>query len=330
MATQQNSGSEALDTACMNAISKICGHLEPPIYVEDFMANSKIVKFMGTAHHINLTREVAQQPLNFKWLREFLLSTRNTRLMVAIARLSGEIGGSGGHSVVDVSEMETMQGLLEIAEQECKHAIQETEMSKKQSSEELHDLKDKVYSFENQNMLLQQQLETTEEKLLNHRTQVDNMRLELERTKQDHETTRFRLEQVMSEFGLRSDADKTMRELHSETNRLHFRLSKQKQQVMQPIEHLREDNRLLAENFVSERRSSVVAHSQVAELEMALGDRDAAIDGLRAELRIVAKERDNLVAFTVELLGKDQLKDALRDTKVRTSWAKSKMMEEDE
>ena len=323
MAAQQNYGSEALDTACMNAISKICGHLDPPIYVEDFMANSKIVKFMGTAHHIELSQKVAQQPLNFKWLREFLLSTRNTRLMVAIARLSGEIGGSGGgHSVVDVSEMDTMQGLLEIAEQECKQAVQETEMSKQQSIEDLREMN----KLENQNMLLQQQLETTEEKLLNY----DNMKLELEQTKQDNEATRCRLEQVMSEFGLRSDADKTMKELHSETDRLHFRLSKQKQQVMQPIEHLREDNKILAENFASERRSSVVAHSQVAELEMALGDRDAAIDGLRAELRIVAKERDNLVAFTVELLGKDQLKDALRDTKVRTSWAKSKMMEDDE
>ena len=140
------------------------------------------------------------------------------------------------------------------------------------------------------------------------------------------ETVRLnnQIELFLGDSGNRDDVDKTMRELHHETDLLAHRLSRQKARVMEPIHILQEDNKTLIQKFESERRSSVVATSKVAELEIELMEKDATIDELHAALKNVQNERDRMLLFTIEALGKEKLASALGSQHVKQNWAKSK------
>lgn len=292
-----------LEASCERAIQKITAMLDPPIQVEDFLAHQILIKLMGDVPQIQLTKDLAQTSLTPFWLAEFVLKSKNISLMVAIVRLAGNANGDTNLSeknTTEISELESTHALLHQELQNVQHEQQQSTI----------DLK----AIQQKNKTLEAQVES-----------VHSMEAQMNSLKQENEELRAQLNHVLGEFGLRNDADQTLRDLHQETDRLHYRLSKQKKQVMQPIQHLKEDNNRLAENFAVERRSSMKHISRVAELEMALGSRDATIDSLNAQLRNVKGERDKMLQFTVDALGKKQLKDALNSGKVRLSWAKSRM-----
>ena len=79
--------------ACAAAIEKVTGHHVPPVHVEDFIANPKIVHLLNN-ESINCTQTIAHTLLTPEWLCDTILQERNTSLLIAVARLAGNLNAT--------------------------------------------------------------------------------------------------------------------------------------------------------------------------------------------------------------------------------------------
>ena len=315
---------KTIENTCRLAIQNLCHHLPPPIHVEDFIAHQTVVKLLGDKHHIELSKEDAQTILTAKWLNHYVTKSKNLTLMTAIIRLAGtgnntqqqqqykqeEEKVQAAARQQEITELETTKSLLHITEKEC------------------DEMKEEIATSTNYVKILTSKNEMYQQQLATHQDQQDALDAAETRNNElalENQRLKTNLEQVLKDFGLRDLSESAFKQIHEETDRLHHRLSKQKKLVTSPFNTLKKDNTRLVENFNLERRSSVVAHSQIAELELILNERDVTIDGLNMELNGVKGERDKCLVFITEALGRNELADALDKNKVRLSMARSKI-----
>lgn len=310
---------------CAAAIEKVTGHLVPPVHVEDFIANPKIVHLLNN-ESINCTQTIAQTLLTPEWLCDTILQERNTSLLIVVARLAGSL-----NATKQEQDQQTFQETTELAmeyerqiivltnqkNETMERASREIERLTTTNAEHEQQMANQASHLMKQNRALNDQLKHLQ---MNYeQSQNRNRSMKMETVRLNNQ-----IELFLGDSGNRDDVDKTMRELHHETDLLAHRLSRQKARVMEPIHILQEDNKTLIQKFESERRSSVVATSKVAELEIELMEKDATIDELHAALKNVQNERDRMLLFTIEALGKEKLASALGSQHVKQNWAKSK------
>jgi chromosome segregation ATPase len=340
--------------ACAAAIEKVTGHHVPPVHVEDFIANPKIVHLLNN-ESINCTQTIAHTLLTPEWLCDTILQERNTSLLIAVARLAGNLNATREEQDQQAFQ-ETRELAIEYERQivvltnqkneTMERANREVERLTTTNAEHEQQMADQASHLMKQNRALADQLTTTNaeheqqmEDQANHlmrqhralKDQLKHLQMKYEQSQNRNrsmkmETVRLnnQIELFLGDSGNRDDVDKTMRELHHETDLLAHRLSRQKARVMEPIHILQEDNKTLIQKFESERRSSVSATSKVAELEIELMEKDATLDELHAALKNVQNERDRMLLFTIEALGKEKLASALGSPHVKQQWAKSK------
>ena len=307
----------ALKQACASAIAVITHGLTPPILVEDFLANPTVTKLIGSK--TVCPQAIAQTPLTDRWLMDWLMSTKNTPLLVAVFRLGhlqaigqkeqGEQGEKNSStspamnaffatlennhafatapptaaSTAATKDTTTLAMLVHVAEVTAKETAAATAVATAAATvSHQHQMEQIRTTFameetklNNTVLRLQQQVQLhTEEKQHNDWEYHNNSKTkqQLKELQIENETLRAHM-QLMSQC----DVDKTLRELHHETDLLSHRLSRQKKKIMQPVQSLKEDNTRLYESFQTQRRRSVVAVGRVAELELALNGRDTVV-----------------------------------------------------
>jgi len=311
--------------ACAAAIEKVTGHHVPPVHVEDFIANPKIVHLLNN-ESISCTQTIAHTLLTPEWLCDTILQERNTSLLIAVARLAGNLNATRQEQDQQVFQ-ETRELAIEYERQivvltnqkneTMERANREVERLTTTNAEHEQQMEDQANHLMRQHRALKDQLKHLQMKYEQSQNRNRSMKMETVRLNNQ-------IELFLGDSGNRDDVDKTMRELHHETDLLAHRLSRQKARVMEPIHILQEDNKTLIQKFESERRSSVSATSKVAELEIELMEKDATLDELHAALKNVQNERDRMLLFTIEALGKEKLASALGSPHVKQQWAKSK------
>jgi hypothetical protein len=308
---------QALHEACEIAINVITGNLEPPVYVEDFIADATIIQLSGEDYAIHATQAVAQTVLTPDWLIEQMVKEKNIGLLVAVSRLSG--------GMVNMKKLEEEQkekdfqyqekvDNLETKLQTTNETYERRNNEERRKNDELNQ-KNQIMQNELKNVLSRQ--EKIEKDCLNWKEIANDLKYE-------NEILRSNMDIMLVEHGNRDDADVTLRALHHETDLLLHRLTTQKKKIMQPVNVLREDNTRLAKSFQKERRNSVIAIGKNVDLELQLSERDHMIHRLKDELRNITNERDRLIKFTIDALGRDQLVGALSSPEVKRSWAVSR------
>jgi hypothetical protein len=332
-----------LEQACAKALAATCAHLAPPYCVDDFLSAAPVVAILGEAQPqgggglvdkgrknssglgggngggggggdttglFGIHNLKGSDQLDAAKLTKVVVESQNAALLALVLRLGGD-GVGGGRATKkeheDLAAARDRAERLSILLIELRQQV--AALEGEQAAEKETRAAEKVHA---EAAAREAADKAAEDARRESEAELDNLRranAELGET----------LALALGSSDLTDVASGALDKLQSETGRLHFRLSKQKKDVIPQLDWLREDNAALADKCATATTALRRSEQLSIELGQQLGEREQRLERTEERVASLEREREALLKFMVEALGRDELSRALSQPSVRSS-----------
>ena len=323
--SEHAAAADFLGQSCERALAATCAHLTPPFCVDDFLSAAPVVEILGEAQPqggggasdagirvigppdavgarglFGVHNLKGSDKLDAESLARIVLESQNGALLALVLRLGGDGGGDGRAAKKKHEALEQLSIELQKQVTELKRAL-ETEKDARSAERARAEAAARDAAAK-----------AAEDTRHEAEAEIDDLR---EANAQLGET----LSVALGSRDLTDVAAGALDKLHSETGRLHFRLSKQKKDVIPQLDWLREENAALADKCAKVTNALRRAEQLSIELGHQLAERETRLEKAEERVSMLEHERGSLVNFLVEALGRDELSRALSQPNVRSS-----------